>query len=276
MRRSHTRISESIRFIDYGDVISIHEQLAADMANTGDAISPVGVKNDSLLHSAVGRQHAGFSGALKYSSIESNAATLAYGICCNHPFHNGNKRTALVSMLCHLDRNDRTFDIKVTQDDLYELMKDIAAHQFATDRRGVNDRSDEEIEKISIWLRKRVRRVERNERLLTFRELRTILQRYGFLLENLDANRIDIVAVEQIRDGFWFFKTTKESKRRVIRIGWPRDGAVVGRQLLKDVREACRLTEDDGIDSRMFYASERPVDYFINSYRAVLRRLAKT
>ncbi|MEI5996286.1 type II toxin-antitoxin system death-on-curing family toxin [Paraburkholderia bengalensis] len=276
MRRSNTRVSDTIRFIDYSDVISIHEQLAADMANTEDAISPVGVKSDGLLHSAVGRQHAGFSGSLKYSSIESNAATLAYGICCNHPFHNGNKRTALVSMLCHLDKNDRTFDTKVTQDDLYNLMRDIAAHRFATDRGGVKDKSDEEIEKISTWLRKRVRRVERNERLLTFRELRTILQRYGFLLENLDGNKIDVIAVEQVTDGFWFFKTIKESKRRVIRIGWPRDGAVVARQLLKDIREACQLTEENGIDSRMFYASERPVDYFIHSYRGVLRRLAKT
>ena len=31
----------------------------------------------------------------------------AFGICCDHPFHNGNTRTALVTMLVHLDNNQQ-------------------------------------------------------------------------------------------------------------------------------------------------------------------------
>lgn len=277
MKRNTQRLSDTIRFITYDDVLSIHEQLAGDMAGSEDAISPAGVKNDILLHSAIGRQQAGFDGALKYQTIESNAATLCYGICCNHPFHNGNKRTALVSMLCHLDKNDRTFDAGVTQDELYNLMKKIADHGFANGREGVRDKSDEEVDEISAWIRRRIRRIERSERLVTFRELRTILHRFGFHLENLDGNRIDVVKVEQVQEGIWPFRRTKETKRRVARIGWPRDGAVVSRGLLREIRVTCDLTEErHGIDSRMFYASERPVDYFINHYRTVLRRLAKT
>ena len=46
-----------------------------------------------LLESAIARQDAGFAGQLKYPTAVVNAATLGYGLCLNHPFHNGNKRT---------------------------------------------------------------------------------------------------------------------------------------------------------------------------------------
>ena len=75
------------------DVLSIHEVLTADFAAAADPISPSGVKSMELLESAVGRQHAGFHDRLKYDTPVSNAAALTYGICLNHPFHNGNKRT---------------------------------------------------------------------------------------------------------------------------------------------------------------------------------------
>ncbi|SPK71025.1 conserved protein of unknown function [Cupriavidus taiwanensis] len=135
MKKINPRHQNTIRTISSEEVLSIHEQLAFDMASSGDAISPAGVKSEGLLHSAVGRQTTGFGDKLKYSTVEANAATLCYGICCNHPFHNGNKRTALVSMLSHLDRNDRTFDSSVSQDDLYELMKKIAGHGFVDSKK---------------------------------------------------------------------------------------------------------------------------------------------
>lgn len=276
MKKINPRHQNTIRTISTEEVLSIHEQLALDMASSGDAISPAGVKSEVLLHSAVGRQATGFGDKLKYNTVEANAATLCYGICCNHPFHNGNKRTALVSMLSHLDRNDRTFDSSVSQDDLYELMKRIAGHGFVDAKKTERDQSDVEVEGIASWLRKRTRRVERSERLVTYRELRTILSRHGFQLENLVGNRIDVVKYETITEGSWFFKRQKEVKRRVARIGWPREGATVSKQVLRDLRRDCKLTEDHGIDSANFYASERPVDYFLRHYSSVLRRLAKT
>ncbi len=276
MKKTNPRHQNTIRFVSSEEVLSIHDELARDMADSGDAISPAGVKSVVLLHSAVGRQTTGYGDKLKYNTVEANAATLCYGICCNHPFHNGNKRTALVSMLSHLDRNDRTFDSSVSQDDLYELMKKIAGHGFVDSKSAARDQSDFEVEAIAGWLRKRTRRVERSERLVTYRELRTILGRYGFQLENLVGNRIDVVKCDTVTEGSWFFKRQKEVKRRVARIGWPRDGATVSKQTLRELRRDCELTEDYGIDSAHFYASERPVDYFLMHYGSVLRRLAKT
>ena len=54
------------------------------------------------LSSAVARQHLGFRGVSKYTTEAEVAATLFYGLCMNHCFENGNKRTALVSMLVFL------------------------------------------------------------------------------------------------------------------------------------------------------------------------------
>ena len=86
-----------IEMISMDDVIYIHERLVVDAQESDDPISPPGVKDHGLLESAISRQHAGYDGQLKYDDPIANAATLCYGICCNHALHNGNKRTALVS-----------------------------------------------------------------------------------------------------------------------------------------------------------------------------------
>lgn len=255
---------------------SIHELLTVDMVDSGDAISPAGIKDENLLYSAIARQLTGFGSVLKYPTAEANAATLCYGVCCNHAFHNGNKRSALVALLCHLDKNDRTFDGSVTQEDLYSLMLKIADHGFVESKATVHDQSDAEVNAITAWIRKHTRRVDRSERLVTCRELRAILQRSGFELENLDGNRIDIVRYVDVEIKGWFGKRHRRERQRLTRIPWPKDGAVVARTTLREIRKECGLTEEHGVDSKNFYASERAVDYFIGHYRGVLRRLAKT
>jgi death-on-curing protein len=174
------------------DVLSIYDVVVKDFAESDDPISPVGLKSMNLLESAVSRQHTGFQGEDKYEAPILNAATLAYGICCDHPFHNGNKRTALITMLCHLDRNDLTFVEGITQEELYNFMRDIAGHEFVN-RPGMGDYSDEEVQEIARWLRRRTRRVEHGERIITCRELKGILGQYGIVLENLVGNHVDVV-----------------------------------------------------------------------------------
>jgi death-on-curing protein len=72
------------------DVITIHERLVEDFAGSKDPIAPAGVRSMALLESAVGRQHTGLGETLKYPRAIDNAATLTYGVCCDHAFHNGN------------------------------------------------------------------------------------------------------------------------------------------------------------------------------------------
>lgn len=200
-----------------------------------------------------------------------NAAALTYGICCSHPFHNGNKRTSLVAMLCHLDKNDLTFEEKVSHDDLYDFMLKVARHGFAP--RSGGDHSDVEVEEMGWWIRKRTRKVERGERIVTFRELRSILGTHGFVLENFDNNTCDLVRYEESREFFGLRRRT--TRNRVMRMGYPGDGVVVGRSLLRDVRSRCGLAETNGVDSHAFYRREKPTDYFVLTYRGTLRRLAQ-
>jgi len=87
------------------EVLQIHEALVTDFANSQDPISPPGLRSRDLLESAVSRQWVGHDGILKYPDPIDNAATLLYGICCDHPFHNGNKRTALATLNILLERS---------------------------------------------------------------------------------------------------------------------------------------------------------------------------
>jgi death-on-curing family protein len=257
----------------YDDVLNIHEVLVRDFASTADPIQPPGLRGTGdLLQSAVARQHVGLGGTLKHPDPLSNAATLCYGVCCNHAFHNGNKRTALVTLLCHLDRNGFTLQENVSQDELYSFMLKIAAHRFAP-KRDKTDSSDIEIEEIKRWLHRNTRRIKKGERVVTFRALRRILRQFDIELENPRHNYIDVVRYEMKRKGL--FGPKERVGTRIAHIGYPGDGVEVGRQALKIIREQARLTEQDGYDSEMFYSAETSIDKFVMRYKGTLRRLAK-
>jgi death-on-curing protein len=91
------------------DVLAIHNRVVSDFADDDDPVGFAGPRDEGrLLESVVARQEVGLGDVLKYPDAWSSAATLTFGICCGHPFHNGDKRTALVAMLAHLERNELT------------------------------------------------------------------------------------------------------------------------------------------------------------------------
>jgi death on curing protein len=261
-----------MRTLSADDVRGIHEVLIQDFSDSGDPMGPSGVRSDHLLESAVSRQHTGFAGKLKYDTAVLNAATLCFGICCDHPFHNGNKRTALVATLCHLDVNELTLEEDTSQHELYELMIHVARHGFSTSK-DKRDDSDVEVQGLGKWLRKRSRRIEKGERSITCRQLKTIMQKYGYAYENQSANQVDIV--RYTRRTLWLGIGPREKRERIMRIPYPRDGAVVGRETLRELRERCELTDKHGIDSKNFYTEHRTPDYFVARYRKTLKLLAR-
>lgn len=64
----------------------------------------VGLRSMDLLGSALGRQAVAFGGEVKYREPLDIAATLFFGMVKNHPFSDGNKRTALLLLLMGLYR----------------------------------------------------------------------------------------------------------------------------------------------------------------------------
>lgn len=275
-------MAPDLRSLTTEDILRIHDMLVADFAASADPISPAGLRSRNLLESAVARQWTGHSGVLKYPTAIENAATLAFGICCNHPFHNGNKRIALVSMLAHLDRNKRTL-YEVNQADLYRIFLRLADRTLSVrldprrpDKRPRAGDADDEVGALAEWLRRHVKEVVRGERRITYRELKRVLGRHGYQVMTPADNHVDVVRLRSERVGPFFNRRTRTVTERVARIGWPDGGRIVSMRDLKLVRRMCRLTEEDGVDSSAFYDDEAVVDGFINHYRTILRRLAKT
>ena len=101
------------------DIYELHRELE-------DAfVLSSGVRDKNLLASAVNTPFQTFMGSDLYPSLCDKAAQLCYGLANNHPFTDGNKRTALHSMYVYLIING--FDITATQQDVENMIIDIAA-----------------------------------------------------------------------------------------------------------------------------------------------------
>ena len=267
----------NIKTLTTEDVIAIHERLTDDALQSDDPISPAGIKNPNLLESAVSRQHAGFGGSFKYGTPYLNAATLCYGICCNHPLHNGNKRTALVAMLCHLDANNLTFNDRANQGLLFSFMKNVAGHTLPlTKRTKQKDQSDAEVTYMADWLSKKTRKVEKGERMISYRDFEALLKEFNVYFENYKNNYVDVVKYKSERRKKGFFgHEIIQVKEKVANIPyWP--NRMVGKNLVKSVRSQASLTYKDGVDSALFYGDALSPDDFIVKYKKTLKRLAKT
>jgi len=261
------------------DVLSIYAIVVQDFARSSDPIAPTGVRSEGLLESAVYRQLTGLGDRLKYDHPLVSAASLVFGICCDQPFHNGNKRAALVSMLVHLDRNEYALP-GVRQDELYELMLAIADHSVGIRgdsrlrRSGRRRPADEEVNAIYSWLRRRGERIDRGERVLSYRQLRQVLGQFNVAIEVDRANHADLVRYEERAVGV--LRRRRERVRvKIGSIGYRNEGTEIPKSEMKRIREMCALTEEDGVDSRAFYSTGIVVDDFVCRYRRVLRRLAK-
>ena len=226
-----------------------------------------------LLESAVHKQLTGSRQYLKYDTPYSNAASLIYGICNNHPFYNGNKRTALVAGFMHLDANGLVIH-DATKEELYRLMLRIAAHQIVRLRKGQVRKgrrvsSDAEIQAIANWIEGHSRKIKKGEKNITYAELYRILERFGFKLGHKKHNKMEVL--KQTKTLFGKLKWTC-----VYKVPCPGDSRIVTVNEIKNVREALGLTEENGVDSESFYDTQMVIDSYIRRHRNVLRKLAKT
>jgi len=90
---------KNITFLTLAEVIEIHTD---QIQRYGGSI---GVRDINLLSSAIAMPYASFSGSFLHADIYEMAAAYAFHISQNHPFVDGNKRTALASALVFLELN---------------------------------------------------------------------------------------------------------------------------------------------------------------------------
>lgn len=76
------------QYVDIDEVYKIHRSVINRAGTTAS------VRDFALLHSAIERPKATYSGKDLYPDVFAKAASLLQSICLNHPFTDGNKRTA--------------------------------------------------------------------------------------------------------------------------------------------------------------------------------------
>ncbi len=261
----------SLRWLSTQEVETIHFALVKDFSPSADPIEPPGIRSEHLLGSAVFRPQTAFGNTLKYNTVETSAAALLHSLVLDHPFHNGNKRTALVSMLVFLDENGVV--PTCNEDELFKLVLQVAQHRITDPAK--QDMSDREVFAITEWLCRRIRLVVKGETPIPWRRLRKILAAYGcdFQFPGGVGNRIKI-SRSVIKQRGWFGRKRVETLHTHVAYG--DEGRETDVSTIKKIREDLHLDDIHGVDSHDFYGKEpaRVVD-FIARYRKTLYRLAR-
>ena len=89
----------------------------------------VGVRDLGLLSSAAHRPQSQMFGVEAYSGLFEKAASLLHSLAANHPFVDGNKRTAWMSTVVFLDLNGAEM-AGVDQEEAYLLVVGVAAGEI--------------------------------------------------------------------------------------------------------------------------------------------------
>ncbi len=240
----------------------------------GYGIGGVGPKEPNLLHSAVYRQFTGFDGKDKWETSYERCATLIFGLVKDHPFHDANKRTALLILLYFLNRTNRT--PIVDQKDLEDFIVDIAEDKLKRYRRhqSLKSRTDDpEILFIADYLRRNSRALDKRNYTITFKELDLRLREFGYCLSNPHKNFIDVCRIQKSR-GFLGFSKEKTKLIKVAQIGFPGWKRQVGKGAMSTVRKETKLMPEKGVDSESFYRGIDPLYTLIAEYSGPLERLA--
>jgi death-on-curing protein len=105
-------------FLSLDEVLSLHAEQIHLFGGSA------GVRDVGLLQSAMGSVEATFGGVFLHETIYEMAAAYLYGICRNHPFLDGNKRTAVSVALTFLDMNG--VEVGADEDTFYDLVIGVA------------------------------------------------------------------------------------------------------------------------------------------------------
>ena len=229
-----------------------------------------------MLESACFRPQTALGGVLKYYTVESAAAALLHALVNNHPFYNGNKRTALVAMMACLDRNG--LFARFQDRELFALVMDVARHRLSdpSKRRRIprtaSDLADREVEAIAKWIESKSRPLEVGDRPVEWRKLRKILAAYGCVFEVRSGNKMSVTRTTDVRRGL--FGGRAPELQAVV--GYKDEGREADPGTIKLVRRRLHLDEENGVDSKDFYSrGQFAFGEFVRNYRKVLSKLAR-
>jgi death on curing protein len=105
-------------FLTLDEILSLHEDQIRRHGGSG------GVRDIGLLQSAIGTVMATFGGSFLHETLFEMAAAYLFHISRNHPFIDGNKRTAIAAALTFLEMNG--VEIDADENALYDLVIGVA------------------------------------------------------------------------------------------------------------------------------------------------------
>jgi len=115
-------VKKDIDFLSVDDVLLLHER---QLARYGGA---AGVRDARAIDAAVAMPRATFDGDQLHADLHEMAAAYAFHLCQDHPFLDGNKRTALLATLVFLDFNGVA--VADPEGRLYEAMLGVAQAEW--------------------------------------------------------------------------------------------------------------------------------------------------
>lgn len=112
-----------MEYLTYEDVVRIHDRALAEHGGSA------GIRDNGALLSSNEQPAADYFGTELYPTISSKAAILCYLLAQNHPFVDGNKRTAYASMELFLTLNG--YELNVSEDEAYDAMLRVSSSQMS-------------------------------------------------------------------------------------------------------------------------------------------------
>jgi death-on-curing family protein len=237
-------------------VVEIHEELVSLFEADEDPISPSGVKSEALLDSACERPKTSLGGVEKYTTTPSKLAALFHSLTKNHPFHNGNKRTAVVTLLTALHRNDLRLKNEVDDEKLYDFVLAVTSDTFPTTDHGLN--VDDVVSEVSTWIRDSSEAAINRPGSMRMTEFAEKCRRAGANCKDVKGGAISI--------------GTQKGRIRISKSTSQLSGPVVRTYLQRLGLSAAKA----GFDMAEFQEGVNPEREQIHRFMMTLRRLAKT
>jgi len=114
-----------VKSFNLRQVLILHERMVRRHGGSS------GVRDLGMLQAAIGRPFATFGGDDLYADIFLKAGALVQSIVKNHPFIDGNKRTAFVSAVALLKASG--WHLKLSQDEVVQFMVRVANENLSVD-----------------------------------------------------------------------------------------------------------------------------------------------
>lgn len=255
--------------VNVSDVLKAHYILAdyfTDPTAEAEVESMlVGVRSYDLLTSAICRQTCGYNGHRKYTDNIEICSTLFYGLVKNHAFHDGNKRTALLTLLAQLQSYNYypTAGINDFEKLVLAVADDSVSVKYKNAWKKFEKKDDTVIHTIAYVLRRMVENKNTSFRCdISMKEFIRALEKQGVVCER---NGLKTKFTRKSKKGIF-------SKTYTYFINYYGETRVVTAGMARDTFDALHLFEEFPTYQSLFEGRE-PLYALISQFEQPLRRL---